>query len=451
MRRVLKVRVGGVTTGQDRVKRRRMSADDGGDDDVQQELSSGGGVLTEEAQQGSGVGVVNEEPQQESRVGVSNEETHEDTPDGARGGGEAEEVADIIGIKWADVDTLFEFDPHPIHAPRDNICTDYIRESAVELLGVDEIGDARGSIEAVAEVGEEGGSQHNGAPESAMGRTGKRWQEKKSGKRPRDDDGEDDGGTDTVERVVKEWRIRVRKATRVKRGKMDRVLGPMDWSWVDEVLERWSKLRESGEGIPSTNADEEGEEGVEGTEEGVELMVPVAAEGGTGTDAQTMSGEEEETGGASALPSEGGTPYVGDPGTGLVVLAMMCVALSNERDEYPLVRGITHATPPFSPCIPSFPPLHPLLSPLCTPASLPLHPLHSPLHLHLSPPASPSLSPPLHPLLSPPAFPCRFPPCFPSFPPLHPLLAPPCIPSFPPLRSLLFPLRVTSDSQGDFK
>ncbi|CAI5476523.1 unnamed protein product [Closterium sp. Yama58-4] len=435
-----------------------------------QELRSGGGVLTKEAQQGSVVEVLNEEAEQESRVGVSREETHEDAPDGARGGGEAEEVADIIGIKWADVDTLFEFDPHPIHAPREDICTEYIRESAVELLGEgfsaddlidtafasrgeEEIGDARGSIEAAAEVGGEGGSLHNVAPPSAMGRTGKRWQEKKTGKRPRDEDGEDVGGTEyvsvvqrlgihfhhvmvqcatkasagqgmspedvaaemelcadhyaglhtrsfkqwlaehcgpsqmapyvrgasnwinesfhslitkyapkriaflgsmeprvaltvlhwnsTVDRVVKEWRVRVRKATRVKRGKMDRVLGPMDWSWVEEVLERWAKLRESGEGIPGTNADEEGEEGVEGTEEGVELTVPVADVGGTGPNPQTVSREEEEAGGVSALPGEGGTPHEGDPVKGLVVLAMMGVALSNERDEYPLVRAVS--------------------------------------------------------------------------------------------------------------
>ncbi|CAI5485766.1 unnamed protein product [Closterium sp. Naga37s-1] len=201
MRRVLKVRVGGVTGGQEQVKRRKMLVCDG-EDDVPKELGSGGGVMNGEAQQGSGGGVLSEEAHEVGHCHAVGAD------------GEAEEVGDVIGIKWADVDTLFDFDPHPTHAARDDICTEYIRESAVELLGegfsaedvVDTafvshgeegIGDARAPIQGVAELGDESGFVHIDVADSAMGRSGKRWQERKSGKRSRDEDGEDVGGTDT--------------------------------------------------------------------------------------------------------------------------------------------------------------------------------------------------------------------------------------------------------------
>ncbi|CAI6010590.1 unnamed protein product [Closterium sp. NIES-65] len=47
----------------------------------------------------------------------------------------------------------------------------------------------------------------------------------------------------TVERVVKAYKTRLRKATRVKRGKKDRVLGPMDWTWVDDIMRDWMASR----------------------------------------------------------------------------------------------------------------------------------------------------------------------------------------------------------------
>ncbi|CAI5981724.1 unnamed protein product, partial [Closterium sp. NIES-64] len=105
----------------------------------------------------------------------------------------------------------------------------------------------------------------------------------------------------------------------------------------------------------------------------------------------------------------------------------------------------------FPPCIPTFPPLHPHLSPPASPPFPPCIPTFPPLHPHRSPPASPPFPPciptfpPLHPHLSPPASPPSPPPP-PTFPPLHPHLSPPasppfppCIPTFPPLAFSPFP------------
>ncbi|CAI5524255.1 unnamed protein product [Closterium sp. Naga37s-1] len=54
----------------------------------------------------------------------------------------------------------------------------------------------------------------------------------------------------TVERVVKAYKTRLRKATRVRRGKKDRVLGPMDWTWVDDIMRDWTASRGRPEPAP---------------------------------------------------------------------------------------------------------------------------------------------------------------------------------------------------------
>ncbi|GJP50127.1 hypothetical protein CLOM_g9266 [Closterium sp. NIES-68] len=45
-----------------------------------------------------------------------------------------------------------------------------------------------------------------------------------------------------LDREVLTIRTRIRRATRVRRGKKDRVLGPMRWQWVDEIMRDWSCL-----------------------------------------------------------------------------------------------------------------------------------------------------------------------------------------------------------------
>ncbi|CAI5500512.1 unnamed protein product [Closterium sp. Naga37s-1] len=106
------------------------------------------------------------------------------------------------------------------------------------------------------------------------------------------------------------------------------------------------------------------------------------------------------------------------------------------------------ASPPFPPLLPllsppAFPPFPPLLPLLSAPAFPPFPPLASP---PFPPLASPPPPPPLIPLLSAPAFPpfppllpLLSPPCFSSFPPLLPLRSPPAFPPFPPLASPPFP------------
>ncbi|CAI5475974.1 unnamed protein product [Closterium sp. Yama58-4] len=42
-----------------------------------------------------------------------------------------------------------------------------------------------------------------------------------------------------LEREVRATKIRIRRATRVWRGKRSRILGPMDWSWVDDIMRDW--------------------------------------------------------------------------------------------------------------------------------------------------------------------------------------------------------------------
>ncbi|CAI5502074.1 unnamed protein product [Closterium sp. Naga37s-1] len=100
----------------------------------------------------------------------------------------------------------------------------------------------------------------------------------------------------TVDRVVKEWRIRVRKATRVRREKNDRVLGAMDWSWVDAVMDRWSKIREGEDGVEGDCGDEEveAELNMEEEEEVVEEDDEVVLEEETVLEEEEEGVEEEE-------------------------------------------------------------------------------------------------------------------------------------------------------------
>ncbi|CAI5536663.1 unnamed protein product, partial [Closterium sp. Naga37s-1] len=46
----------------------------------------------------------------------------------------------------------------------------------------------------------------------------------------------------SLDREVIATKIRIRRATRVRRGKTDKVLGPMRWDWVDEILHDWNCL-----------------------------------------------------------------------------------------------------------------------------------------------------------------------------------------------------------------
>ncbi|CAI5469756.1 unnamed protein product [Closterium sp. Yama58-4] len=45
----------------------------------------------------------------------------------------------------------------------------------------------------------------------------------------------------SMDRLVTSHRTRVRQVTRVRRGNKDRILGPMDWSWVDRIMEDWQR------------------------------------------------------------------------------------------------------------------------------------------------------------------------------------------------------------------
>ncbi|CAI5470223.1 unnamed protein product [Closterium sp. Yama58-4] len=45
----------------------------------------------------------------------------------------------------------------------------------------------------------------------------------------------------TVERLVLRHIIRIRRATRVRRGKKDRVLGPMNWQWTQDIFAEWRR------------------------------------------------------------------------------------------------------------------------------------------------------------------------------------------------------------------
>ncbi|GJP36561.1 hypothetical protein CLOM_g21055 [Closterium sp. NIES-68] len=53
-----------------------------------------------------------------------------------------------------------------------------------------------------------------------------------------------------VDRLVNGYCIRVRRATRVQRGSAVRILGPMDWSWVEEIMQQWLRAAASGDSTP---------------------------------------------------------------------------------------------------------------------------------------------------------------------------------------------------------
>ncbi|CAI5952788.1 unnamed protein product [Closterium sp. NIES-64] len=120
-------------------------------------------------------------------------------------------------------------------------------------------------------------------------------------------------------------------------------------------------------------------------------------------------------------------------------------------------------SPPFRPCFPSFPPLASPPFPPCVPSFPPFaSPPFRPCIPSFSPPCFPSFSPPCFPSSPPPTDSPPFRPCIPSFPPLAsppfpplllllspfasppfppciPSFSPPCFPSFPPLASPPFP------------
>ncbi|CAI5462982.1 unnamed protein product [Closterium sp. Yama58-4] len=176
----------------------------------------------------------------------------------------------------------------------------------------------------------------------------------------------------SMDRLVTAYRTRQRQVTRIRRGNKDRSLTPMDWSWLDGIMESWLKTL-SGEADDETGG------------EPTSPIRPDATE-------STTSAQEGLDPTTPAPPHE---EYLPNNKMPMQTWSALVEAVSQPPLQLQQPPPIPLPSPGHPPPIPLPSPSHPPPIPLPSPSHPPPIPLPSPSHPPPIPLPSPSHPPPI--------------------------------------------------------